>query len=386
MAEQEQFTNRFRDATERPDLTGGSRMRRYHPWRRQIELRQPNQGKPVTDNLKTVTLDPRVIDIASEIEPLTREGVPFFGDFWATMVRTQFPGWIRRGLFWRYFRGIFGTDFRASHAQRFANRFRIARQRQRDLDKLKEDIGAYAAERGFALVGFTRVDRRYISGGEDEQFPYDTAVVLGMEMDAALLDEMPAAEGKLVDFETYVEAGRQVLEVARFIREQGYRCVARTAFDSWVKYVPHAVNAGLAELGANGVAITPEFGPRQRWAMISVDAEIEPDEPADFGIGDYCEDCLLCVRGCPGRALSEEKMWWRGVYKHKLDPTRCWPYFVKFQGCSICLKVCPFHRYGYEEAMAAYRRDGTILGKPKGVDRFVERRARRRAQQNGQRA
>lgn len=377
--------SRLRAATERPDLTGESWMRRYHPWRRQIELRPPNQGKAITDKLETATVDPRVLDIASQIEPLTREGVPFFGNFWATMFRTQFPGWIRRGLFWRYFRGIFSSDWRAANTQGFANRFRVARRQQGDLVQLKGEIKAYAAERGFALCGFTRVDRRFIADGNDEMFPYDTAVVLGMEMDATLLDEMPAAEGKLVDFETYVEAGRQVLAVAHFIREQGYRCVARTAFDGWVKYVPHAVTAGLAELGANGVALTPQFGPRQRWAMISVEAEIEPDEPADFGIRAYCEDCLLCVRGCPGRALSEEKMWWRGVYKHKLDPTRCWPYFVKFQGCSICLKVCPFHRHGYEEAMAAYRHDGTILGKPPGVDRFLARRAQRqRVRQNGQ--
>jgi len=325
-------------------------MRRYLPWRRQIELRPPNPGKTITDNLPTVEVDPNVLDIAAQINPLTREGTPFFRSFWATMFRVSFPSWLRRGLFWRYFTGIFGSDLRMDLTQGFANRFRVAPRPRCDAAALKEEIKAAAAEHGFPLCGFTRVDRRLIADGADDKFPYDTAVVLGMEMDPNLLDEMPAAPGRLVDFETYVAAGRQVLELAAHIRRLGYRCVARTAFDSWVKVVPHAVNAGLAELGANGLAITPHFGPRQRWCIISVDAEIEPDPPADFGIADYCQECRLCVHGCPGRAIS-----------------------VKFDGCSICLKVCPLHRFGYDACMAAYCRDGTILGRPPGIDRFLQR-------------
>lgn len=367
-----------RSATDRPDLTGRTIMRRYLPWRQQIELRSPNRGKAITDNLSTVDVDPTVLDIAAQVNPLTREGTPFFRSFWAVMLRIEFPAWFRRGLFWRYFTGIFGPDVRMDFTQGLANRFRVASEPRCDPETLKEEIRAAAAEHGFALCGFTRVDRRFIADGADEKFPYDTAVVLGIEMDRELLDEMPAAPGRLVDFEGYIAAGRQVLELAADIRRLGYRCVARTAFDSWVKYVPHAVNAGLAELGANGVAITPQFGPRQRWCMISLDAEIEPDAPADFSIADFCEECRVCVHGCPGRAISEEKVWWRGVHKHKLNPVRCWPYFVKFDGCSICLKVCPLHRFGYDACMEAYRRDGTILGRPPGIDRFLERRRRRR--------
>ena len=374
---------KHRPATARPDLTGRSTMRRYHPWRQQIELRPRNRGKTITDQLPTVDVDPTVLDIAAQIKPLTREGVPFFRSFWAVMLRVAFPSWIRRGLFWRYFRGIFGPDLRMNLTQAFANRFRVASEPRYEPAALKEEIRAIAAEHGFALCGFTHVDRRLIADGADDKFPYDTAVVLGMEMDPQLLDEMPAAPGRLVDFEGYIAAGRHVLEVARQIRSLGYRCVARTAFDSWVKYVPHAVNAGLAELGANGLALTPQFGPRQRWCMISLDAEIEPDPPADFGIAAYCEECRLCVHGCPGRALSEEKVWWRGVHKHKLNPVRCWPYFVKFDGCSICLKVCPLHRYGYDDCIEAYRKDGTILGRPPGIDRFLKRREQRRTTVRG---
>ncbi|NLF64920.1 MAG: hypothetical protein GX579_09990 [Chloroflexi bacterium] len=371
----EKQQKKTRSALDRPDLSGETRMRRYLPWRQEIELRPPNRGKAIIDNLPTVAVDPRALDIASEIEPLTVEGVPFFADFRATMWRLAIPMWRRHGQFWRYFTGI-RAGATGMQKQERENRFRVGR-RQVGPSELKEAIRSYARALGFALCGFTFVDRRFIGAGDDSAFPYDTAVVLGMEMDRELVDKTPSLEGPQPDFETYVAAGKAALELAQHIRSLGYRCVARVAFDMPVKFVPHAVAAGLAELGANGMAITPQFGPRQRWAMISVDAELEPDEPADFGISDYCEDCLLCVRCCPGRALSEEKMWWRGVYKHKLDPVRCWSYFSRFDGCMICVKVCPIHRFGYEACMEAYRRDGTILGRPKGIDRFLARRAAR---------
>lgn len=368
---------------ERPDLSGRRRMRRYHPWRKVISLRPENAGKGITDSLATVAIDVETLDMASELEPLSAEGIPFFENFGAVMIRTEFPKWRRQGQFWRYLRGIFGPSVAANRLQPLLNHVAVKRTPAIEGADLKEAIRERAARRGFALCGFTRVDRRFIARGADEKFPYDTAVVLGMEMDAELLDEMPSPPGRLVDFEAYIAAGRQALKLAQFIRGQGYRCLARPAFEGWVKYVPHAVSAGLAELGANGVALTPQFGPRQRWCMISVDADLKPDAPADFGLGAYCEACRLCVHGCPGRAISEEKLWWRGVRKHKLNAVRCWPYFVKFDGCAICLKVCPLHRFGYEACMEAFRREGTILGKPRGVDRFLARRAARRQKGNG---
>lgn len=368
---------------ERPDLSGRRRMRRYHPWRKVISLRPENKGKAITDSLRTLDIDAETLDLASELEPLSTEGIPFFENFGALMVRTEFPKWRRHGQFWRYFRGIFGPQFAANRLQPLQNRFAVRRSPIVKGAALKEAIREQAHDLGFALCGFTHVDRRFIAEGADEKFPYDTAIVLGIEMDRDLLDEMPSPPGPLVDFEAYIAAGRQVLKLAQAIRRMGYRCLGRPAFEGMVKYVPHAVNAGLAELGANGVAITPQFGPRQRWCMISIDAEIEGDSPADFGLAVYCEDCRLCVHGCPGRAISEEKLWWRGVHKHKLNVVRCWPYFVKFDGCAICLKVCPMHRFGYEACMEAYRRDGTILGRPPGVDRFVSRREARRREARG---
>jgi len=63
-----------------------------------------------------------------------------------------------------------------------------------------------------------------------------------------------------------------------------------------------AVAAGLAQFGRSNLALTPQYGPRQRFVSIITQAPLEADplirEP-------LCQDCGLCVKGCPTNALSD---------------------------------------------------------------------------------
>jgi ferredoxin len=54
--------------------------------------------------------------------------------------------------------------------------------------------------------------------------------------------------------------------------------------------------AGIAEIGAGGFLISPEFGTRQRIAVILTDCELEADEIMNKNI---CGDCKACVEACP---------------------------------------------------------------------------------------
>lgn len=72
-----------------------------------------------------------------------------------------------------------------------------------------------------------------------------------------------------------------------------------------------AVAAGLAEFGYNGLAITPEYGGRQRFVTIVTDAELTPSlllEP-----GSVCDECMLCRKHCRSQALSKEIDGWNVV-------------------------------------------------------------------------
>jgi len=69
-----------------------------------------------------------------------------------------------------------------------------------------------------------------------------------------------------------------------------------------------AVAAGLARFGWSNLAITPQFGPRQRFVTLLTSAPLEPDELLSPLSEPRCQGCSVCVESCPGGAIhrSEE--------------------------------------------------------------------------------
>lgn len=93
--------------------------------------------------------------------------------------------------------------------------------------------------------------------------------------------------------------------------------------------MPHfriaAVAAGLGEIGYSKVFLSPQFGPRQRLAMLLTDAPLEPDPIFE---GEICDRCMLCVKECSGQAISPTEMvkvtiGGRTFEFGKLDEWRC---------------------------------------------------------------
>ena len=74
--------------------------------------------------------------------------------------------------------------------------------------------------------------------------------------------------------------------------------------DVLVSFRIAAYLAGLGEFGWSKVFLTPEFGPRQRFAVILTDAELEPDPIYE---GHICDRCKLCVKNCHGHAIPMDE-------------------------------------------------------------------------------
>ena len=62
-----------------------------------------------------------------------------------------------------------------------------------------------------------------------------------------------------------------------------------------------AAAAGLGEIGLGGFFLSPEYGPRQRLALILTDAELAPDPVSEPGL---CGDCGACAEACPLGAIA----------------------------------------------------------------------------------
>ncbi|WP_105617227.1 4Fe-4S dicluster domain-containing protein [Vallitalea okinawensis] len=314
-----------------------------------VKCRPPNNGKEITDNNPYIDIDIEQLDHYSEIKPLDQ--VP-------DIMKKNRRGLVKLEIYKMI--NVTGSPFNylplvvlsiaKMRIQLKTSYPRIAKDKEKNLVLLKEQIREFAKSRGY-ICGFTKIDRRYISEANDDLIPYDTVIVLGMEMDKDLTMEIPYPgknSKKLFDFEIYEKSGQEVFKVANFIRTKGYKCFARVPADGAIKYPPHAVNAGLGNYGTNGLVITKEFGSRVRWTMICMDADIEPDQPRNLHIEEFCSRCRLCQKSCLGQAIPKEASYWRGAMKRRVNDKKCWPQFVKYDGCGVCLKVCPFNNQGYD--------------------------------------
>jgi len=88
---------------------------------------------------------------------------------------------------------------------------------------------------------------------------------------------------------------------------------------------------GMGEIGWSKVFLTPEFGPRQRFAFMLTDAPLEPDPIYDGP--QLCDRCMACVSECPGHAISETEtvkvtIEGREVEWSNIDAWSCFGYYV----------------------------------------------------------
>ena len=225
------------------------------------------------------------------------------------------------------------------------------------------EIRAKALELGFGEVGFTRYDRRYTYTSKKRWAKFEHAICVALEQDYWQTQTIPSMDAEFAHFGTYETEGEYLLQLADHIRSLGYFAQVHSPNDNSAAYIPMFVAAGLGQLGANGQLLSPHFGSRARLAMITTNAPITYDEPIDYGIHKFCQECQVCVNRCPGRALEKEKVWWRGAEKNKLVYERCRPVMARYEGCAVCMLTCPIQRYGMEPVMEHYVETGEILGK-----------------------
>lgn len=193
-----------------------------------------------------------------------------------------------------------------------------------DAEALAE-LEAYAKTLGVSDIGYTRVDPRHIFRGFRVLYP--NAIVFAIEMDREKIRTAPSIGSFIEVFRTYLEVGRAVNQIADFLRERGFNACAGPAVGGEVNYIPVARDAGLGEVGKNGLLITRANGPRVRLATMYTDIENLPfgEHRAEFSwIPDYCETCNACVEKCPADA----------IYQHPMTAATGGPTFVDHTKCA----------------------------------------------------
>jgi ferredoxin len=221
-------------------------------------------------------------------------------------------------------------------------------------ERIKQVARFYGAD----LVGICEIDERWVYSNYFElvagnygklEIPYKYAIVMGIEMDWKGINESPRPEASAATALAYSQMSELSASLAKYIRALGYPAIP-CGNDS-AQSIPLAIDAGLGELGRNGLMLSPEFGPRQRFCKVLTDLPLQTDKPIDFGLQTFCETCHACAAACPKDAIRWEERTTdttsisnrEGILRWPVDVASCY-LFWRENGtdCSNCIAACPW--------------------------------------------
>ncbi|MBI2855008.1 MAG: reductive dehalogenase, partial [Chloroflexi bacterium] len=228
---------------------------------------------------------------------------------------------------------------------------------------------------GAQLVGICRLDRRWVYSHTydsrsypphiqeesivrhkpqelGEEFQY--AIIMGFEMDYFVYRHYSSAISTAATGMGYAHMAFTNAGVAAYIRNLGFKAIDGTTNDVALT-IPMAMQAGLGDIGRNGMLITPQFGPRLRLSKVITDLPLLPDSPIDFGVTEFCTKCEKCADMCPSKSVmaGERTSQARNIsnssneYKWPVDAETCRIYWAKAKkggGCTMCISVCPYNK------------------------------------------
>jgi epoxyqueuosine reductase QueG len=239
---------------------------------------------------------------------------------------------------------------------------------------LTDDVRSSAVELGADLVGVASIER--FAGTPEFYHPQRLLPQTKSVISIAIrhLHGLLIPQKKMVENYPYQSYGYGwasnirlnwiAFEVGRFLEGRGYITCPYPSFfqgkGAGISNRHAAVLAGLARFGWHNLAMTREYGAKQRFVTVLTAAELEPDPM----VGDkLCDRCLKCVEACPVGALSRDEavtyeMAGRPVRMAKLDKDKCCachsgegggferanPVYVTFSNgghCGMCLIHCP---------------------------------------------
>jgi len=227
-------------------------------------------------------------------------------------------------------------------------------------DLASDFVKEMAHRYGATLVGITRTNQNwlYSEGWRGCPRDYDFskmpehwkyAIVIGVPMEWDVVMSNPQFGTSNDGYDRVTTAAIRLEGLLKFL---GYPVRAHTPLTGYDLIVPpHAVEAGLGEIGRTGFCITPEAGGNCRMAVITTDLPMTIDKPIDYGVARFCNKCKLCAESCPSGAISmndsPDGLVIRGYEHWYINNGACYNYWRETMGpmgCRLCVATCPYSR------------------------------------------
>ncbi len=190
----------------------------------------------------------------------------------------------------------------------------------------------------------------------DDELPQEmnNVIVCGIEMDYEAYQRTLSCVEVAETYRAYSFDKFLIMHLALFINYMGYRAWPFGSYGPGLG-IPMAVDAGLGEMGRNGLLINPDFGPRLRICGVITDMPIQPDKPIDMGVTKFCETCAVCADNCPSGSIPKDNNRTAeavysttnsGVKKWPIDACKCKAYWDdhNISACGNCVHYCPYNK------------------------------------------
>ena len=254
--------------------------------------------------------------------------------------------------------------------QRLAEKDRAERALGRlqitDTSAMSDEVKRTAKMFGACLVGIAPVDLQWVysldRNGEPIEIPesFRFAIVLAVEMSAEAIATSPSYRAACATAMGYGDMAYVSILIAQFIRRLGYRALPMS--NDTALSIPLAIDAGLGQLGRNGLLCTPEYGSRIRLCKVFTDLPLAADRPIDFGLTEFCQNCMRCADACEADAISHDPLPSYdvacrsnspGILRWAVHADRCYAFWQKNgASCSNCIAACPMSQGSLRQSVS----------------------------------
>ena len=116
---------------------------------------------------------------------------------------------------------------------------------------------------GVGAIGYTDLPPEAIF--QEKAVLFTHVIMLVMEMNADKIARAPSTGTFRMVMKSYYDLGQAVEKLVSYLRWHGYAAQGGHPLNGVTLYPLIAQRAGLGQLGANGLLITPQFGPGIAW-------------------------------------------------------------------------------------------------------------------------
>ncbi len=229
-----------------------------------------------------------------------------------------------------------------------------------DQKAMTAQIKAKATELGADMVGICRLKPSMIDLGVD--LPYEYVVVTCVYEDyEKVLEGTDAVEEEAM--RVYAAVSDISTHLAAYIRDLGYPALAHHNGGRSVQAIPVFYQVGFGELGRHGSLINEEYGADFRPGFVTTNLQLDEDQPREFGVQEFCMNCHVCMRYCPGDAIPEDYVITDGIKRWLTDLEKCYPYSrLRPEYCHLCVDVCPFNAKTHRDTFKAFMKERKRIG------------------------